>query len=199
MVPGMGLNLDSYDAVTAMIDDLIGREGGYSNHPADRGGATRWGVTEQQARAYGYTGDMRAYPRSLAVAVYQRAYWLEPGIAKVALRYPAIAIELFDIAVNMGVSVACTFLQRCLNVMNQNGAHYADLTVDARLGPITMLALDAYRQRRGEEGGERLLEAIRSLKGARYIEISEARPANEAFTYGWFGRMVEMAKKAFAR
>lgn len=195
----MGTILNSTDSVLAMIDELIGREGGYSNHPADKGGATRWGVTEQVARAYGYKGDMRVYPRANAIDTYRNAYWLDPGIAKVATRYPAVAIEMFDIAVNMGVSVACTFLQRCLNVFNQNGAHYADLTVDARLGAITMLALDAFRQRRGEEGGERLLEAIRSLKGARYIEISEARPANEAFTYGWFGRMVEMAKKVFAR
>jgi lysozyme family protein len=195
----MGTILNSTDSVLAMIDELIGREGGYSNHPADKGGATRWGVTEQVARAYGYTGDMRAYPRGNAIDTYRNAYWLDPGIAKVATRYPAVGVELFDIAVNQGVSVACTFLQRCLNVFNQNGAHYADLTVDARLGPVTLLTLDAFRQRRGEEGGERLLVAIRSLKGARYIEISEARPANEAFTYGWFGRMVEMAKKVIAR
>lgn len=195
----MGINLNSAATVLAMIDELIGREGGFSNHSADKGGPTRWGVTEQVARAYGYSGDMRAYPRGLAIAVYQSAYWADPGIAKVALRYPAVGVEMFDIAVNQGVSVACTFLQRCLNVFNQGGAHFADLTVDARLGPVTMLALDAFRQRRGEEGGERLLEAIRSLKGARYIEISEARPANEAFTYGWFGRMVEMAKKVIRR
>ena len=29
--------------VDNLIDGVIGREGGYSNHPADRGGATRWG------------------------------------------------------------------------------------------------------------------------------------------------------------
>lgn len=37
-------------------------------------------------------------------------------------------------------------------------------------------------------------EAVRALRGARYIEISEGRPANEAFTYGWFARMVELVK-----
>ena len=115
------------------------------------------------------------------------------------MRYPAVAEELFDIGVNMGVSVAGTFLQRCLNVMNQNGAHYADMTVDSRIGRMSLLALDAYRQRRGEEGGERLLEAIRSLRGARYIDICEARPAQEAFAYGWFGRMVDMLKARSVR
>ncbi|MES2753138.1 MAG: glycosyl hydrolase 108 family protein, partial [Pseudomonadota bacterium] len=31
--------------IATLIDAVIGREGGYSNHPADRGGPTRWGVT----------------------------------------------------------------------------------------------------------------------------------------------------------
>jgi lysozyme family protein len=195
----MGTLPSSTDAVLTMINDLIGREGRYSDHPADKGGPTQWGVTEQVARAFGYRGDMRNYPRATAIDTYRRAYWVDSGIAQVAEHYPAVAVEMFDIAVNMGVTVACTFLQRCLNAFNQNGGHYADLLVDARLGRVSMSALDAFRRRRGAEGGERLLVAICSLRGARYIEISEARPANEAFTYGWFGRMVEMVKRAFAR
>lgn len=180
-----------------LIDAVIGREGGYSNHPADKGGPTRWGVTEQVARAYGYKGNMRVLPREAAVEIYRQVYWREPGFDAIAVRYPTVATELFDIGVNMGVSVAATFFQRVLNVFNSNGAHYADLTVDSRIGRVSLLALDAFRQRRGGEGAERMVEAILSLKGARYIEISEARPANEAFTYGWFGRMAEMVKARF--
>lgn len=182
-----------------LIDAVIGREGGYTNHAADKGGPTRWGISEQVARANGYMGDMRVLPREWAVDIYRQMYWIDPGFDAIALRYPGLAVEMFDIGVNMGVSVAGTFLQRVLNVLNSNGAHYADLTVDSRLGRVTMLSLDAYRLRRGAEGGERMVEAILSLKGARYIEISEARPANEAFTYGWFGRMVEMLKARLVR
>jgi lysozyme family protein len=64
--------------VENLIDEVIGREGGYSNHPADRGGATRWGVTEKVARAHGYRGDMRSFPRGEAVAIYRRIYWSGP-------------------------------------------------------------------------------------------------------------------------
>lgn len=180
--------------IEALINAVIDREGGYSNHPADRGGPTRWGVTEQRARAYGYRGDMRVYPREHAVKVYREMYWHRPGFDAVAPA--ALAEELFDIGVNMGPTVAGMMLQRCLNVLNQGAAHYADLHADGSCGPLTIAALDAYRRRRGVEGDERLLLAVRSLRGARYIEISEQRPANEAFTYGWFGRMVEMAKAA---
>ena len=51
-------------AVDTLIEDLIEREGGekFTDHPSDRGGPTRWGVTEAVARAFGYEGDMRTMP-----------------------------------------------------------------------------------------------------------------------------------------
>jgi lysozyme family protein len=185
--------------IDGLIDAVIGREGGYSNHPADKGGPTRWGVTEQVARANGYRGDMRDLPRSAAGAIYRVIYWERPGFFLVAQHYPDVAAELFDIGVNMGVGVAATFLQRSLNALNSGGAHYPDVPVDGAIGAATMRALALFQGRRGAEGADRLLEAIRSLRGARYIEICEARPANEAFTYGWFGRMTEMLKARFGR
>ena len=186
------------DPSDALIDAVIDREGGYVNHPSDRGGGTRFGITEQVARAHGYQGDMRVYPRASAVAVYREQYWVDPGFAGVQQRYPAMAELLFDIGVNMGTGVAGTFLQRALNVLNVQGTHYGDLIVDGRLGRVSLAALDAYRQRRGEEGGMRLWEAVHALRGARYIDICEARPTQEAFAYGWLGRMVEMARALFA-
>lgn len=177
-----------------LIDAVIGREGVFVDDPRDLGGATRWGVTERVARAHGYRGAMKTLPRETAVAIYRDLYWTAPRFDGVARRYPTVAAELFDIGVNMGTGVAGQFLQRVLNVMNQGATIYADLTVDGRLGMMSFAALDSFRQRRGDEGEARLLVAITSLRGARYIEISEQRPANEAFTYGWFGRMVEIMK-----
>lgn len=88
--------------IAILIDEVIAREGGYSNHPADRGGPTNWGITQGIARANGYAGDMRALPRSLAEKLYRRLYWDQPGYAFVAESCPAVATELFDTAVNMG-------------------------------------------------------------------------------------------------
>src|SRR3546814_12086806 len=99
-----------------MIDDLIeaviAREGGYVDDPADRGGATRWGITERVARQHGYAGAMRAFPRDEAAAIYRRLSWLRPRFDAVAARAPALAAELFDTGVNMGPGVATGFLQR---------------------------------------------------------------------------------------
>ena len=39
--------------VDELIDELIEREGGFVSHPADRGGPTRYGITEAVARAHG--------------------------------------------------------------------------------------------------------------------------------------------------
>ena len=67
-----------------LVDALIEREGGYVNHPADRGGATNFGITEAVARAHGYGGAMRELPRREAVAIYRRLYWLRPRFDQVA-------------------------------------------------------------------------------------------------------------------
>lgn len=174
-----------------LIDEVIAREGGYSNHPADRGGATRWGVTEAVARAHGYAGDMRLYPRAEAERVYRRIYWLRPGLDRVAELAPALAAELFDTAVNMGPAVAAGFLQRALNALNRGQADYADIAVDRRIGPVTLGALAAFLNRRGPKGETVLLKAVEALQGERYLALAEQRPANEAFLYGWLANRID--------
>ena len=171
--------------VDGLIDEVIGREGGYSNHPADKGGATRWGVTEAVARAHGYRGDMRDFPRGDAVEVYRRIYWLRPGFDRVAEHAPRVAVELFDTGVNMGPAVAAGFLQRALNALNRGGGDYPDMAVDRRVGDRTIDALKGFIARRGVAGETVLLKAIEALQGERYLRLAEERPANEAFLYGW--------------
>ena len=114
--------------VDGLIDALIEREGGFANHPADKGGPTCFGITEAVARAHGYAGAMRNLPRDEAAAIYRRLYWLRPRFDQVAQRSSRIASELFDTGVNMGPAVATTFLQRALTALNRNCRDYADLT-----------------------------------------------------------------------
>ena len=59
---------DHPPSVDQLIDGLIAREGGFVDHPADRGGATNWGITDAVARAHGYTGPMALLPRGRSVA-----------------------------------------------------------------------------------------------------------------------------------
>ncbi len=177
--------------VDTLIAALLEREGGYVNHPADRGGPTCFGITEAVARAHGYVGAMRTLPRSEAAAIYRRLYWLRPGFDAVAERSEAVAAELFDTGVNMGPAVAATFLQRALTALNRNGGDYPDLAPDGRIGKSTLAALDAFLAVRGKTGGETvLLRALEALQGERYLRLAERRPANEAFLYGWLANRI---------
>lgn len=176
--------------IDKQIDEVIRREGGYSNHPADRGGPTNWGITQQVARAYGYFGDMRALPRSSAVEIYRTRYWIGPKFDQVVLLCPAIGDEMFDTGINMGVATAGKFLQRALNVLNRGGDDYPDIGTDGNIGPMTLAALKGYMVKRGTAGGEVLRKALDGLQCARYIELAMARPTNEAFVYGWIANRV---------
>ncbi|MEO5972219.1 MAG: glycosyl hydrolase 108 family protein [Sphingomicrobium sp.] len=177
--------------VDALIEALIEREGDYSNHPADRSGPTRFGVTEATARAHGYGGPMALLPRDEAAAIYRRVYWLRPRFDEVARRSPRIAADLFDTGVNMGPGIASTFLQRALTALNRETRDYPDLVPDGCVGAVTLAALDAFLEARGDPGGETvLLRALEALQGERYLRLAEKRPANELFLYGWLANRI---------
>ena len=177
--------------VDGLVEGLIEREGGYVANPDDRGGPTRFGITEAVARANGYRGAMRQLPRDEAAAIYKRLYWLRPRLDEVASRSPPVAAELFDTGANMGPAVAVTFLQRALTALNRNGKDYPDLVPDGRIGAVTLAALDSFLQLRGRSSGETvLLRALEALQGERYLRLAERRPANEAFLYGWLSNRI---------
>ena len=177
--------------VDELIDGVIDREGGFVDHPADKGGPTCFGITEAVARANGYAGPMDKLPRAEADAIYRRIYWSRPRFDELARRSGRLAAELFDTGVNMGPAVAVTFLQRALTALNRNGKDYPDLTPDGRIGPATLSALDAFLDARGGCSGETvLLRALAALQGERYLRLAERRPANEAFLYGWLANRI---------
>ena len=171
--------------IDQLVDGLTEREGDYIDHPADRGGPTRFGITEAVARAHGYFGARARFPRVEAEAIYKRLYWRRPRFDEVASRAPRVAAELFDTGANMGPGVAATFLQRALTALNRNGSDYCNLVPDGRIGPRTLAALDAFLAVRGSSAETVLLRAPEALQGERYVRLAKKRPANEAFLYGW--------------
>jgi lysozyme family protein len=121
-------------AFTSAFAALIGNEGGYSDNPADPGGATMYGVTERVARAHGYTGDMRDLPLATAQAIAKAEYW-DPVCGDQL--GDVLAFQVFDAAYNSGVGRAAQWLQKSVGV-----------TVDGQIGPITLNAVharDSYR------------------------------------------------------
>ena len=176
--------------IEELIDALVEREGGYVDHPDDKGGPTCFGITESVARAQGYRGPMRQLPREEAAMIYKRLYWLRPRFHEVAKRSPLLGAELFDTGANMGPAVATTFLQRTLTALNRNARDYPDLVPDGRIGVHTLAALDAFLNLRGPNAETVLLRALEALQGERYLRLAERRPANEAFLYGWLANRI---------
>ena len=105
------------------FDHLITFEGGYSDNPADKGGKTRYGITEVVARENGYTGDMRELPLATAKEIAKTKYWNSCQCDSMpdALRYP-----LFDAAYHSGPSQSIKWLQSA-----------AGVKADGVIGPIT--------------------------------------------------------------
>jgi lysozyme family protein len=176
--------------IDRLIEVVIEREGGYVNHPADRGGPTNWGVTQAVARAQGYTGDMRHLPQGTAVSIYKRLYWISPGYSQIAVKAPNLAAELFDTGINMGTGTATRFLQRALNALNRNAKDFSDIKVDGQTGPATMAALQAFLRVRADAGEAVILKAVEALQGAHYLRLAETRPSQEAFLYGWLANRI---------
>lgn len=172
-----------------IFSTILGKEGGYVNNPADKGGPTNWGITQAVARAHGYTGDMKDLTRQQALNILESDYWVGPRFNQVSEVSNAIAVELTDTGVNMGPSVAAKFLQRALNVFNNQGKLYPDIVADGQIGPRTITALQSFLSARSRDGEKVMLKALNSLQGARYIDLAESRPANETFAYGWFERV----------
>lgn len=176
--------------IDQLIDELIAREGDFVDHPADKGGPTRWGITQAVARRNGYMGDMNTLPRNVAAAMYKRVYWHAPAFDKLDRLAPKLAAEMFDTGVNMGTETAVRFLQRALNALNRNGRDYPDISVDRKIGPETLRAVQAFFRRRGPAAEQVLIKAIDALQGAHYVRLAENRPSQEAFLYGWLANRI---------
>lgn len=167
-------------------------EGKYSDNPKDRGGPTKYGITEKVARAHGYLDDMKDLPLDTARHIAKAQYWDILRLDDISHLSPRIAHELFDTGYNMGVGVAGKFLQRAINALNRRASDYGDITVDGLIGPMTVCAIREFLKRRGTPGEEVILKALNAQQGCKYIEIAEAREDNETFVFGWFANRVSV-------
>jgi lysozyme family protein len=146
------------------FDLLLAHEGGYSEHAADPGGKTRYGITEAVARRAGYRGDMRELPLDLAKRIAFEEYWKPAGCEE----WPeAIRFDVFDVAYNSGVSTAVKMVQR---------AAFAE--VDGVIGPKTRLAVAAMSP----------LMLLARINGARLQYLTDL-PTWPSFGRGWARRI----------
>jgi lysozyme family protein len=117
----------NFDHALALVLRL---EGGFVDHPADPGGATKHGITrETLERARGRpvsVEEVRALGADEAAIIYRRLYW----DAVRADAFPAgLDLAVFDGALHSGPLRAAALLQRVLGVPE-----------DGIVGPVTLAA-----------------------------------------------------------
>lgn len=173
----------------ALIDAVIDREGEYVDHPLDRGGPTKYGITQKTARRFGYQGDMRDLPRESAVRIYTAEYLTDPKIDQIAQRFPKVGEALFDWGVNSWHSHSIKALQRALNILVPNNPAGK---LDGIVGPATLRSLDAFKTARGTAGDVVLADMINGQRHVFLMEIAEKTPSQRAFSYGWARRVSEL-------
>jgi lysozyme family protein len=146
---------------------LLEHEGGFSDHAADPGGKTRYGITEAVAREVGYKGDMRELPLDLAKRIYVERYWRPISADDLP---PGIRYIVFDAAVNSGPVQAAKWLQRALGVAD-----------DGIIGTRTLQACYAQDAR-----------ALRSRMLAQRLRFMTGLSNWPAFSRGWARRIADL-------
>lgn len=167
-----------------IIKKTLDVEGGYVNDPLDSGGETNYGITLNVARDFGYRGRMIDLTLDQAIEIYSKRYWSPLRLDKVICLSDIISEKLFDIGVNMGIKRATKFLQRTLNYFNYG--YYDDLVVDGLIGDKTIRALEILINYRGHDGIKQIYKALNCLQGSFYIALTETRPKDRKFSFGWF-------------
>lgn len=163
---------------------VLGAEGGYSNHPNDRGGKTNMGITEgtlSNAYSKGIVShkDVKKLARDEAAKIYQALYWKPSGADQMS--WPLCLLH-FDAAVNHGLGGAGKQLQRTVNRIK-----CPVLKIDGAVGPATLAAL------KDMEMKFFCLELLKTRK--EYFEtIVHNNPSQKVFLKGWLNRIEKFKK-----
>ncbi|MCE9969700.1 secretion activator protein [Aeromonas salmonicida] len=163
-------------------------EGGEVNHPADRGGHTKYGIADAaDGKKDGMADlDRDGQPdiaiRDLTPAhtelFYRANYWLPARCDRVDSVCPLIAIALFDGAVHHGPGRSVRQLQQALGIL-----------ADGVLGPQTLRVLAA---KTGRDGGRALLLSLLEIRASYMLGIVRKDPSQWANAWGWVNRLLRL-------
>lgn len=159
----------------------LGFEGGTSDHALDRGGLTKWGVT--QVAYSGWRQRQNLPSRAVTEmtepemrALYREDYWLPAGCDKLP---DELGEVVFDMAVNSGPKAAIRALQRALRILD-----------DGIMGPATISA--------AHEAGPYVALHFLKERAALYRDIVKRDPGQVAFLSGWINRLLDQAWRMHA-
>lgn len=156
---------------------ILDHEGGYVNHPKDKGGPTYKGVTLANFRKYHnskatITGLKNASD-DVIVDIYKRHYW---DAVRADMLPAGVDHAVFDFAVNSGINRPIPFLQRIVGVKD-----------DGKIGTKTLEAVNAMSP----------VKIVDNLCDMR-LEYLQKRPNASTFLSGWTKRVERVRKEALS-
>lgn len=163
---------------------ILGFEGGYSNDPDDRGGRTKYGITEAVFRdsirrklINPVSTDIRHMTQANAKTIYLYDYWNKIHLNEIVDQF--IAAEIFDTAVNMGRTTATLICQRALNFLGEA------LEEDGIMGGLTIAALNRWCRK----DSRALFICLNGFQFMRYVAIVKENESQHKFARGWTKRV----------
>lgn len=145
----------------------------FVDDPDDRGGATKWGVTEEVAEKHGI--KVRDLTRDQAICIMISDYWSYDWVTSIR-----VATKLLDISVNSGKATAARLLQRALILLGSD-----TVKEDGKIGPITRGATNAMKE-------PKLLAGLAAVQIVRYLDIVRDDRTQQKWIGGWLVRGVKI-------
>lgn len=177
--------------VEKKVEELIEREGGYVDHPNDRGGPTKYGITLETLSEYRgeecTASDVKALEKSETRGIYTNKYYYGPKFDKIA---EPLSEFMFDMGVMSGPDTSVKIVQRTVNMFSpayKKAGFNSDgikIRVDGVNGPKTRSAINTSM---GFFGTYFYMAVIEERKNYLYA-IVENNPSQEDFIDGWINR-----------
>lgn len=169
--------------IEPIIRRLIGREGGFVDHPADPGGATNMGITFKTLERWRGgpidKRDVRNLTLKEAIQIYYQLYWQALKLHHIADWW--VKEFIFDWCVNAGLKNPVRNIQRLVGVKS-----------DGVLGPVTGNAIEMWMSLQGNQAWSKLCDC----RVRWYIRLVETRHTSIVFLEGWFRRANDMRYQA---
>lgn len=156
--------------------EVIKVEGGYVDHPNDRGGATNYGITMEVLRDHLgkdiTKDDVRNMNIHTAKEIYKKEYWDRLRLDFVMDK--RVSQVIFDQAVNRGVIRVARQVQRIVKVKE-----------DGIIGPISLGAINKY------DPIQFIIDFFK-VSQISYLNIVRNNPSQIVFLNGWINRTHKM-------
>ena len=167
-------NNTSDDVFNSIFEYILSVEGGYSNDKADKGGKTKYGIIEVEARKYGYKGDMKDLSKEIAEDIYKNKYYLSNKLDKI--KDKRVALSIADWTINSG-NWGTKKAQQTVNILKGDV-----LVVDGVLEEKSIQAINSINP-------EMFLTQYHELQRKFYKAIVDNNPSQSVFLKGWLNRV----------